>query len=358
MSNALTELDAKLLLERAAVVPGCGTGTVAYPRLAPASTIAPAFPRNAAPSRWYEFLRRADRCVPASIFDGLLRIGAWVAVFIMPCGRRYSREYLAAVFGRPARLTEIWRHFFAFTEMLVLRLRMAEGRPHHCRPLPSCDEFKAVLTSRRPALLGTFHFGNSDLLGFLLSTFGCHVHMIRLRMKTSRDTHRLGHRFGKSVTFIWVNDTSNLLFAVKQAAQSGSSIALKCDRPEHSSKLEAFEFLGERRLFPFTIYHLAIMFQLPVGFCVGVPGGADESLLHGSPVFEPNAASKAENLERGRAHFQEALTHLETLVRANPFLWFNFTPLIPVAAAVPTRSPELVAAETGLCQGAGMNAKP
>ncbi len=349
MSAAQGELQTKLLLERAAVPPGYGTGTTACPRIAPTSTIAPAFPPNAAPSRWYEFLRHADRYVPASIFNGLLRIGAWVAVFIMPRGRRYSREYLAAVFGRPARLTEIWRHFFAFTEMLVLRLRMAEGRPHHCQPLPSCDEFKAVLASRRPALLGTFHFGNSDLLGFLLTSFGCHVHMIRLRMETSRDTHRLAQRFGKSVTFIWVNDPGNLLFAVKQAAQSGSSIALKCDRPEYSSKLEAFEFLGERRLFPFTIYHLAIMFRLPVGFCVAVPGRTDESWLHGSPVFEPNAASKAENLERGRAHFQAALTQLETLVRANPFLWFNFTPLIPVATTVPTRSPEPVAAESGLC---------
>jgi hypothetical protein len=66
-----------------------------------------------------------------------------------------------------------------------------------------------------------------------------------------------------------------------------------------------------------------------VVFCVGVPASADESLLHGSPVFEPDAGSKADNLDRARLHFQAVLNHLETLVRTDPFLWFNFTALNP-----------------------------
>lgn len=261
----------------------------------------------------------------------MIRIGAWVAMSVMPTARRHSRVYLSTVFHRPARLAEIWAHFCAYAEMFVLRSRLAEGRRHHPQPSASCAALMTVLDSRRPALLGTFHFGNSDLLGFLLNTFGLRVHMIRLRMQSSRDTHRLANRFGEAVTFIWVNDTDNLLFAVKQAAQSGRSIALKCDRPEYSSKVEPFHFLGERRLFPFTIYHLAILFKLPVTFCVGVPQGPDESLLYGSPVFEPDGGTKAENLARGRTHFQNVLMQIEALLRTNPYLWFNFTPLNPVA---------------------------
>ena len=301
----------------------------------------PEVPSQSSASLSYELLRYSDRCLPEIIYRQLMRIGAWVALTVMPRQRMHSREYLTVVLGRPARLMDIWRHFYAYTEMFVLRSRLAEGRSHRCQPLPTCDDLKPLLTSQRPALLGTFHFGNSDLLGFLLSMFGGHVHMIRLRMENSRDTHRLATRFGQSVTFIWVNDTSNLLFAVKQAAQSGWSLAMKCDRAEHSSKVEPFEFLGERRLFPFTIYHLAILFNLPVAFCVGVPAGQDASVLHGTPIFEPNEISKAENLDRARAHFQAALHQLESLVRANPFLWFNFIPLPAVAPAgpCPTRQP-------------------
>jgi predicted LPLAT superfamily acyltransferase len=105
--------------------------------------------------------------------------------------------------------------------------------------------------------------------------------------------------------------------------------------------LETFQFLGAQRSFPFTIYHLGILFQLPVTFCVSSPGEAGESGVHGFPVFEPDAESKAMNLERAREHFQGVLSKVEALLRENPYLWFNFAPLNPVAA--PTESPVLAA---------------
>jgi predicted LPLAT superfamily acyltransferase len=162
--------------------------------------------------------------------------------------------------------------------------------------------------------------------------------MIRLRVGNSRDTLRLSHRFGEWVNFVWVNQGQNLLFALKDAVQSGGSIAMMCDRIEHSSKVEAFHFLGTRRLMPFTVYHLALVFRMPVVFCLGVPGGANQSLLHTSPVFDPNDASKEANLERARSHFQAFLHQLESLLRANPYLWFNVLPASAViAAAAPAR---------------------
>ncbi|MGH7946010.1 MAG: hypothetical protein ACREF9_13515, partial [Opitutaceae bacterium] len=108
-------------------------------------------------------------------------------------------------------------------------------------------------------------------------------------------------------------------------------------RIEHSSKVEAFHFLGARRLMPFTIYHLSLVFRMPIVFCLGVPGAANESLLHASPVFEPDGASREANLERARSHFQAFLGQLESLLRANPCLWFNVMPIsaVPIVAVTP-----------------------
>ncbi len=264
-------------------------------------------PRNAGPNWGYVFLRRAARWLPVPVFNALLAVGVGVAVMFMPEQRRNSRDYLTVMLGRRPTAREIWRHFYSFTQMFMLRLRLAEGRAHRCREHPDCAAFRALMKSDRPALLGTFHFGNSDLLGFLLRDFGRHVYMIRLHMGNSADTRHLAERFAEGVTYIWVNESENLLFALKTAAQSGSSIALKCDRPAHSAKLEAFEFLGAWRQFPFTIYHLSLMFRLPVVFCVSVPDGADASCVHGTPVFEPDDRSKEDNLARARIHFQEVL---------------------------------------------------
>ena len=296
-------------------------------------------PRNAGPSWGYAFLRRADRWLPAPLFNFFLAIGTWVAVARMPAERANSGRYLRALWGRAATRGEVWKHFHAFARVFILRLRVAEGRPHRCRQTPGCEGFMALMKSGRPALLGTFHLGNSDLLGFFLKAFRREIFMIRLRMGNSADVEHLAERFAPWVNFIWVNETESLLFALKQAAQSGGSIALKCDRPEHSAKLEAFDFLGERRMFPVTIYHLALMFKRPVVFCVSVPGAEDESLIYASPVFEPEDDTKAANLERAHAHFQEFLVRVEALLRLHPFLWFNFTPLNPTASPSTPASP-------------------
>ncbi len=287
--------------------------------------------RNPGPSWGYSFLARADAVLPSPIFEFLFGLGTWVAVAAMGEERRCSRQYLTAVLGRPPEAGEIWRHFLEFGAALMRKLRAGEGRPHRCVGGPDCGPFRSLMASGRPALLGTFHVGDSDLLGFMLGEFGRPVAMIRLQVGNARDTRQLARRMGESIAFIWVNETEKLLFALKDAVQSGSTIAMECDRVGYSSKLEAFEFLGCRRLFPFSIYHLALIFRLPVAFCVGLPDGEGQSLVHGSTVFDPDTSSKASNLSRARVHFQEYLFFLEDLLRQNPYLWFNFVPLNPRA---------------------------
>ena len=95
--------------------------------------------------------------------------------------------------------------------------------------------------------------------------------MIRKKVGNSEDVDRLAERYGASVSFIWINDWSRLVLAMNDALREGKSLALQCDRPEYSSKKEGFEFFGERRSFPFTIYHLAIMHGLPVVMSFAVP---------------------------------------------------------------------------------------
>jgi predicted LPLAT superfamily acyltransferase len=258
--------------------------------------------------------------------------GTWVGLAFMPAPRGHSRTYLSVVLGRPPTLIEQWRHFFAFTEILLLKLRAGRGAPVRCElETKNAAAFEALMSSGRPALFGTFHFGASDLLGYLLGARGRRVSILRLKMGNSADTRLLGERFGEHVSFLWINDPANLLFELKAALDAGESLALQCDRVEFSSKTEAFDFLGARRLFPFTIYHLAVLFDRPVVFCLAVPGErADKLRVFSSPVFTPDgAAGRRENLAVARGHFQTVLGQLEALVRQHPMLWFNFLPLNP-----------------------------
>ncbi|MBL9202569.1 MAG: hypothetical protein JNL39_18805 [Opitutaceae bacterium] len=288
--------------------------------------------RNPGPSWGYRFLCGCDAILPEWIFRPLRWLGTAIALVNMPAQRAHSRAYLAAVTGRAPSRRDLLRHFFAFEEFLMLRLRVARGRPHRGDLAADADGFRDLLASGEPALLGTFHVGHSDLTGFLIGPQERRrVFMVRQRVDNSHDTEVLGARFAEWITFIWVNDPSNLLFALKDAVAAGGSVALKCDRLEFSAKTEAFQFLGARRLFPFTIYHLALIFRRPVILSVGLPAGPGRSTVHSSPLFRPDDAGKAANLARARAHFQDFLARLEGHLRADPLLWFNFTPLNPPA---------------------------
>ncbi len=295
--------------------------------------------RNPGPSWGYNFLLWAERWWPRWFFRPLLMAGTWVGLGFMPAQRAHSRAYLAVVLGRAPRLIEVWRHFFAFAESLMLMLRAGRGAPVRCVLAPAhAAEFEALLASGRPALFGSFHFGGSDLLGYLLSERGRRVSILRQRVGNSTDTRLLGERYGRLVTFLWVNDPANLLFDLKAALEAGDSLALKCDRLETSTRTARARFLGADRLFPFTIYALALLFDRPVAFCTAVPdpvAGADVLIVHASPVFTPDPAAGSEaNTAAAHRHFQAVLTQLEGLVRQHPCLWFNFLPLNPEAPAV------------------------
>ncbi len=286
-------------------------------------------PRNPGPSWGYRFLQLSDRVLPEAVFRPLRAAGTWIAVLAMPVERGYSREYLRAVLGREPGAGDVFRHFFCVCEALMLRLRVATGRPHLCTLEPGTDDFAAWLAHERPILIGTFHIGDSDLTGFMLAgQERRRVRLVRLRVGNSHDTDALASRFGDLLSFVWVNEPSELLFALKEAGASGETVALQCDRREHSARTETFDFLGAARVFPFTIYYLSLIFARPVLLTFGAPEGPGRTTIFASPTFEPRPGEpRGAALARARAHFQAFLVRVEDHLRSHPYQWLNFLPL-------------------------------
>jgi len=289
---------------------------------------------NPGPAWGPAFLLWAARTWPRALFRPALMAGTWVALAFMPQQRRHSRAYLATLLGRRIAATDVWRHFFAFIESLLLNLKAGAGAPLTCRVAEkNGPAFEALLGSDQPALFGTFHVGASDLLGYLLGDRGRKVAILRLQVGNSHDTRLLHERFGDRVSFLWVNDPQSLIFELKAALDAGLTLAMKCDRLEFSAKAERFRFLGAERLFPFTIYHLSVLFGRPLVFCVALAeADGTRLLLIPSPVFTPDpSAGREVNLRAARVHFQAVLDELEALLRVHPHQWFNFLPLNPAA---------------------------
>lgn len=292
--------------------------------------------RNPGPPGGYHFIGWSLRRMPGWFNRSGMRVGTSLCLWTLPKQRAASREYLRLVLGREATRNEVWEHFFAFTKYLLLRMTISQGaEPEVCFAPGHGNELRAWIAGGRPALYGTMHVGRSDLVGFFLGHIGERVHMIRKQVGNSEDTRRLAQRFARSVTFIWINDWSRLILAMNDALRAGHSLAMQCDRPEYSSKHEGFRFLGERRVFPFTIYHLAIMHGMPVVLSYAVPHAEkpEVTVVHMPPMFHPQPElTRAENFLAAQAHFQAFLDEVEALLKRQPYLWFNFTPINPLCA--------------------------
>ena len=290
--------------------------------------------RNPGPEGGYGLIAWSLGHMPGWFNRTGMDLGAWTAWATLPRQRAYSREYLRLALGREPAARDLWRHFRAYTEYFIQRLRICAGREPGIRfAVGEGDELRAWIAQGRAALYGTMHVGHSDLLGFLMANLGGRVHMVRKKVGNSDDVGWLADRYSGGVSFIWINDWSRLVLAMNDALRAGRSLAMQCDRPEYSSKLEAFDFFGGRRLFPFTIYHLGIMHGLPVGMSYAVAAEEDPEaiVVHMPPMFHPRPGHehRAENFDAARTHFQAFLAGIETQLRRTPFVWFNFTPMNP-----------------------------
>jgi predicted LPLAT superfamily acyltransferase len=290
-------------------------------------------PRNPGPSWGYHFLTTLDGILPYPLMRAALRFGSLFALPGMPAQRAASEQYLQALGVEQPGWRQVHRHFAALTESLWLKLRAGRGRTLRFRavPGPHTEAFLDFVRTDEPGIFGSMHLGTSDLLGCFLSDFDRRISMVRLRVGNSRDMEQLAERFADAVDFVWVNEPSDMLFALKRTLEAGASLALQSDRIEHSTRFEIFDFLGARRRFPFTTYHLAYLYRRPVTFAFGVPEGRDAIAVHSGPVlrFAENIG-RAEYLEAARAHFQEVLHIVESILCEQPYQWFNFLPLNPV----------------------------
>jgi len=287
--------------------------------------------RNPGPPLGYECLEIADRWLPPAVFKAGVRAGCQLAVSLMPERRANSEAYLRQISGNPAHRSEVVEHFSVFTESILERLRLSRGIcPRFFLPESNHSrEFEALCRSPRPVLFGTFHVGQSDILGCMLSDFGRRVALVRHRVANARDTRTMEAVFADKVKVLWINDSADFLYRFREAIDEGFSIGLQCDRVEYGGRVTAFHFLGAQRSFPTTIYRLSRIVGLPVAFAfAGQPERDRGTPVIAGPIFYPE--DRADFGPASAAHFQQVLTGLENYLKDHPFLWFNFGPLNPV----------------------------
>lgn len=238
--------------------------------------------------------------------------------------RRASAQFLAAIYGRPARLREIFRHFHSFAATLLDRVYMAQGDFGRfevtIHGLPLVDE--AIQRGQGCILLGS-HLGSFDLLMLANRAMdGREVHVM-MRVDPRARLRRIAGIADEGFKLIQLGRADCYLRAY-EALMQGGIVCILADRVDGGAATAHARFLSHIALLPLAPHVLAARSKARVLLCFGLYEGGNRYRIEFAQFGEA-----APPQSRGAA-LQPVVDRyaalLEDYARRYPMNWFNFYP--------------------------------
>lgn len=241
--------------------------------------------------------------------------------------REASYAYLSRVFGRPARLREVIRHFHQFAKVTADRFFFLAGQTDRIPVEFVIDpQLYTLLEQGRPGIFLAAHFGSFEAARVLGPEFGG----IRLRIVLDQS---LNERFMQMMAELEPELASLIIdsgqnsvalgLTIGDALRAGDWVGFLADRHRSGDRTCEQMFLHGCAPFPTGPYIIANLFKAPVigTFC--------RLTRNGYEVHCEVISMRTEFPRRGREAAIEEMAadyaaRLEKHVRASPYGWFNF----------------------------------
>jgi len=254
----------------------------------------------------------------------LLPITAWFLV-TSPGARAASRDYLRRALGRPARISDIARHFFEFARVILDRAHFMAGRGRHYRTeLEGLEHLNHHIEAGRGCVLLGAHLGSFDAMRAVARSAPVQVRPAMYRANAGALTaimERLDPRLAAEVIDI---GKPGAMLQVRESLERGDLVAFLADRATDPRRLIAMPFFGEPALFPTGPFQIAAMLRAPIVMFHGIRTGRRRYLLRFEPLPEFIEEHPADRTEALRQIMSGYVSRLEDACRAYPFQWFNF----------------------------------
>ncbi len=242
--------------------------------------------------------------------------------------RRASRAFLSRVYGRPAGASDVLRHIHHFAATVLDRVfLLAESFQRFDVRVSGLDALDRHLAGRQGVLLLGSHLGSFEALRVLgLQRPELNVRVVLDRRQTPAMTdllHALNPCIARGVIDASGGGTE-IVLALKDAAQQGDLIALLADRARPHEPTRPAAFLGAPAPFPVAPFLIAAALEVPVVLCFGLYRGGNRYDL----IFEAFAERLVIPRREREARLAECLARyaarLEHHTRSAPLNWFNF----------------------------------
>lgn len=243
----------------------------------------------------------------------------------VPAGRAASRAYLARALGRPARWTDVYRHFFRFAATVHDRVYFLNRRfDLFDIEVHGAEQLREAMSDGKGLLLIGAHMGSFEAIRALgRRESGLRVAMAMYEENARKINEALAAINPAASQDIVALGKLDSMLNLHDHLERGALVGMLADRTLGEDGMRRLPFLGDTAAFPSGPFRMAALLRRPVFFMTGLYLGKNRYAVH----FEKLADFSQAGRER-QAMADEAMMRyaglLERYCRLSPYNWFNF----------------------------------
>lgn len=220
----------------------------------------------------------------------------------------------------------VFKHFLSFGRAIIDRTAILAGQTRKFSFSFDGEHYvHSALAEGHGVLLLTAHLGNWEAAGQLLSRIDVPINVTGFDRETPEIRALLNQSSKAKFKLIPLTGSPTDVIILVAALRRGEVVAMLGDRP-YDSPAARIPFLGDEASFPIGAYVMAAIAGAPLVpvFNLREPGG--HYRFYGFPPQRPQLPSH----EKRNAYLRECAIsfaqNLETIVKRDPFQWYNFYP--------------------------------
>jgi len=242
-----------------------------------------------------------------------------------PAGRRASREFLARVLPRPPRASDVLRHIFSFSCVLLDRIfLLSNNTTGFTIDVAGLDDVRAALAQSRGCLLLGAHLGSFEVLRCFGRQSPVPVKVLMYRASGGAYTDLVEALDPTLQQDIIEIGTPDAMLRVHESLQRGEIVGILGDRAPRGDKMVSVPFLGGSAPFPTGPLLLAGALGAPVVLFFGVRTGPRHYTIHFEHFADRVAFDRRNKAAQVAVSVQHYASRLAHYCQRYPFNWFNF----------------------------------
>ena len=255
-----------------------------------------------------------------------LHLIALYFLLFAPASRRASRSYLNRALGRPAKWTDLYRHFFCFAATIHDRIYLINKRfDLFDIEIHGEETIRTLLAAEQGLFLMGAHMGSFEVI----RAIGCKVSGLRVAMAMHEDNAQkinamlaiINPQAGQDIIGLGHIDS---MLQVRERLDDGTVVGILADRTLGEDKMTRTNLLGSAADFPEGPFRIAALLRRPVLFMTGLYLGGNRYRIHFETLADFSQIPTGQRATAIQTAIARYAALLDQHCRETPYNWFNF----------------------------------